>query len=75
MKLTPREQALVTIIDWLAGVVEECACTCPIEDPTDIRNRLHCAPSRRRQDSECHGVSIAVTAEIKKRRALRQKGL
>lgn len=68
--MTPRESWLSAIIDALIREVEESACTCA--DP-DTRNRLHSAPGRRRKDSACRGVALAVRADLLRRRALRSQ--
>jgi hypothetical protein len=66
---TRREAALVAIIEQLATDVEQLGCTCPSE-PEEY-NRMHCQPGRRRKDSRCGGVALAVRAELRMRRALR----
>ena len=67
--MTPRETALNAIIDTLLDHVEELGCTCP---DGDTRNRLH-SSNRRRRDSACTGVGLAVEHELRRRRANRQK--
>jgi len=70
MRRDPRIAALVDLVNELAGEIETARCTCP---DTDTYNRLHGAPGRRRKDSACSGVSAAVRAEMRKRRALHQR--
>ena len=65
--MTKREKALCALIDQLSEHVEDLGCNCP---DSDARNRLHSAPGRRRQDSKCTGVSLAVAAQLRKRRCM-----
>lgn len=58
---------LVDAVDNLASHVEDLGCTC---GSTETRNRLH-APNRRRRDSRCTGVALAVQYRSLCRRARR----
>jgi hypothetical protein len=68
--MTPREEALCRVIDSLIKHVEALGCTC---GDTTTHNRLHVSPGRRRRDSACTGVALAVEADLQRRRALRRR--
>lgn len=67
--LTPREQALLDVINTLLFHVEELGCTCANGDD---KARRHEQGGRRRRDSACTGVALAVEADLKLRRVLRR---
>jgi hypothetical protein len=69
-RLTTRERALCEVIDSLIRHVEALGCTCATNDQI---NRNHTAAGRRRRDSACTGVALAVTADLARRRALRRR--
>ena len=67
---TRREIALCAVIEELLIHVEELGCTCATHEQ---RVKFHINKSRRRKDSACTGVALAVTADLRRRRALRLK--
>lgn len=62
-----RERMLSDVIDQLLHHVEELGCTCADNDQYNSR---HTQSNRRRKDSDCTGVGLAVAADQKRRRAL-----
>jgi hypothetical protein len=68
--VTAREDALCEIIDAALEHIEELGCTCATMEQ---RNIYHAQAGRRRRDSPCTGVSLAVTLELRRRRVLRRK--